>query len=296
MYEEYFERIKEECYIRNLRESTAKTYFHSLAVLMKWFNEEQKAEKLPEDVELTDIRRFLLMLRKDGKSIVYCNTVNSSLRFIYVRVLHRQWDEDIVPRMKRDYKLPDFLTLEEVELLIDTATEVRNKAIIALLYSTGMRLGELCNLRFSDVYMSRMQVYIRDSKNHGDRWTILSERALGLLKDYWYSYPEPREFIFVSLRAPHIPIQKSGVESMLAKIGKEAGIRIDVHPHLLRHSFGTHMIENKVPVQYVQSMMGHKSMNSTYHYLHTSNANLLGIKSPLDHPEKKKKGRKKKNG
>ena len=118
MYDEYFERIKEECYIRNLRESTARIYFHALSIFMKWFKEEKKTELKPEDAELTDIRRFILKLRNDGKAVVCCNTINSSLRFIYVRVLHRQWDEDIVPRMKRDYKLPDVLTLEEVELLI----------------------------------------------------------------------------------------------------------------------------------------------------------------------------------
>ena len=92
--------------------------------------------------------------------------------------LHISWDQDIVPRMRLDVKLPKVLSLEEIEKLINSATQIRNKAIIALLYSSGMRVGELVSLKPEDIYMSTMQVYISKGKNHRDRWTILSERAL----------------------------------------------------------------------------------------------------------------------
>ena len=91
--------------------------------------------------------------------------------------------------MRLDVKLPKVLSLEEIEKLINSATQIRNKAIIALLYSSGMRVGELVSLKPEDIYMSTMQVYISKGKNHRDRWTILSERALDLLKEYCRRYP-----------------------------------------------------------------------------------------------------------
>ena len=121
----------------------------------------------------------------------------------------------MVPRMRIDARLPKVLSLEEVETLIETASHIRNKAIIALLYSSGLRIGELVNLRAEDIYMSRMQVYVPQSKNHRDRFTILSNRALELLKEYWRSYPVKKEQFFVSLDKPHMPLKVSGVEMML---------------------------------------------------------------------------------
>ena len=125
-----------------------------------------------------------------------------------------------------------------------------------------------------------MQVHIRNSKNHGDHWTILSERALDLLKDYWLSYPQPRDILFVTLRNPHKPLKTGGVEIMLRKIAQKAGVT--AHPHTLRHSFATHLIEDDTKREYVQAMLGHKSPVSTAVYVHVSNKALMGVKSPLD--------------
>ncbi len=168
--------------------------------------------------------------------------------------------------MRLDVKLPKVLSLEEIEKLINSATQIRNKAIIALLYSSGMRVGELVSLKPEDIYMSTMQVYISKGKNHRDRWTILSERALDLLKEYWRSYPVKREYLFVSLDAPHEPLKVSGVEIMLRAVGKTAGI--EAHPHTLRHSFASHMIEQGVPIHYVQAMKeAFNGANSVIRYL-----------------------------
>ena len=96
--------------------------------------------------------------------------------------------------------------------------------------------------------------------------------------------------MFVSLDEPHEPLKVSGVEIMLRAVGKDAGL--SVHPHTLRHSFASHMIEQGVPINYVQSMLGHRCLESTQVYIHISNKTVMGIKSPLDHPQKKKRGRK----
>ena len=285
MYEKYFEQLKEECLIRNRSSRTAETYISNITSFMKW-----TGNKPMEELCLKDAREFILFKRKSGVSASTCNFYNSSIAFLYKHVLHIPWDQDIVPRMRIDARLPEVLSLSEVEALIATASHIRNKAISALLYSSGLRVGELVKLRAEDIYMSRMQVYVPQSKNHRDRWTILSYRALELLKEYWRSYPVKRDYLFVSLDEPHEPLKVSGVEIMLRAVGKDAGL--SVHPHTLRHSFASHMIEQGVPINYVQSMLGHRCLESTQVYIHISNKTVMGIKSPLDHPQKKKRGRK----
>lgn len=283
MYEKYFEKLKEECFIRNRSSYTTEAYISNIRHFMDW-----TGNKPMEELSLQDARDFILFKRSNGVTPSTCNFYNSSLRFLYRHVLHMQWDQDIVPRMKLDQRFPQVLSLQEVELLINTATHIRNKAIIALLYSSGLRAGELTRLKASDIYMSRMQVYVSKSKNHRDRWTILSKRALELLAAYWKSYPVPREYFFVTLDGAHQPLKASGVGTMLRTVAKEAGL--SAHPHMLRHSFASHLVEQGVPLSYVQSMLGHKSIGSTEVYIHISNKTVMGIKSPLDHSQKEKEG------
>ena len=291
MYEEYYEKIKQECLIRNLRPSTADVYFNQITVFLRW-----TGDKNPDDLTLSDVRNYISFLRLEKHlSTSYCNGISSALRFFYKFILRKKWDPDEVPRMVLDRELPKVLTLETIEKLIDTATETRNKAIIALLYSSGLRVGELCRLSPEDIYMSTMQVHVRHGKNHCDRWTILSQTALDLLIQYWHEYPMKRDYLFVSLKSPYSQLNTSGVEIMLRKVSKAAGLET-VNPHMLRHSFASHMVEHDVSTEMIQAMLGHRSPASTNLYMHVSNKSLMGIKSPLDHPTKKKKGRKKKNG
>ena len=291
MYEEYYEKIKQECLIRNLRPSTADVYFNQITVFLRW-----TGDKNPDDLSLSDVRNYISFLRLEKHfSTSYCNGINSALRFFYKFILRKKWDPDEVPRMVLDRELPKVLTLETIEKLIATATETRNKAIIALLYSSGLRVGELCRLAPGDIYMSTMQVHVRHGKNHCDRWTILSQTALDLLVQYWHEYPMKRDYLFVSLKSPYSKLNTSGVEIMLRKVSKAAGLET-VNPHMLRHSFASHMVEHDVSTEMIQAMLGHRSPASTNLYMHVSNKSLMGIKSPLDHPAKNKKGRKKRNG
>ena len=242
---------------------------------MKWIG-----DKPPADITTNDIKEYVLYKRDSSCSPASCNGILSALSFFYRVILKKTWDYEELHRMKVDWTLPAVCTFDEIERLIDTATNIRNKAIIALIYSSGLRVGEVCRLAPSDICMSSMQVHIRNSKNHGDHWTILSERALDLLKDYWLSYPQPRDILFVTLRNPHKPLKTGGVEIMLRKIAQKAGVT--AHPHTLRHSFATHLIEDDTKREYVQAMLGHKSPVSTAVYVHVSNKALMGVKSPLD--------------
>ena len=288
MYEDIFDKIREECRIRNHSENSIKQYVYHASCFLKWVG-----DKPLEELTLSDAREYILYKRNTSCSPATCNGINSALSFFYRIILKKLWIYDEVPRMIADWSLPAVCSREEIEKLIDTATNIRNKTIIALTYSSGLRVGEVCRLAPTDIYMSTMQIHVRDSKNHGDHWTVLSERALELLKEYWYSYPVPRDILFVTLRNPHRPLKTGGVEIMLKKIAKEAGIT--AHPHTLRHSFATHLIEDETKPEYVQAMLGHRSPHSTTIYVHVSNKSLMGVKSPLDKP-KAKKSRSRKSG
>jgi site-specific recombinase XerD len=268
-------QIHEECRIRNRSEGTCKQYTYHIGKFLDWIGDKPLYE-----LTLYDARDYIIKKRNDGVKPESCNGINSALVFFYRYILHITWDLDIVPRMKRDWTLPQVISRDDIEKLISIATNIRNKAIIALTYSAGLRVGEVCKLAPTDIYMSSMQIHVRNSKNHGDHWTILSERALELLKQYWYSCPEPREVLFVSIRKPHRPLKPGAVQAMLKKIGAEAGIK--VHPHVLRHSFATHLIEDDTKREYVQAMLGHRSPNSTAVYINVSNKSIMGVTSPLD--------------
>ena len=288
MYEDIFDKIREECRIRNHSENSIKQYVYHASCFLKWVG-----DKPLEELTLSDAREYILYKRNTSCSPATCNGINSALSFFYRIILKKLWIYDEVPRMIADWSLPAVCSREEIEKLIDTATNIRNKAIIALTYSSGLRVGEVCRLAPTDIYMSTMQIHVRDSKNHGDHWTVLSERALELLKEYWYSYPVPRDILFVTLRNPHRPLKVGGVQIMLRKIAEEAGVT--AHPHTLRHSFATHLIEDETKPEYVQAMLGHRSPHSTTIYVHVSNKSLMGVKSPLDKP-KAKKSRSRKSG
>ena len=281
MDESLKQRIRDEMHIRNCSPGTAKQYIFHIGKFLEW------ADKPLEELTLYDARDYIIYKRESGMKPESCNGINSALVFLFRYILHIKWDLEIIPRMKRNWHLPVVISQDDIEKLIDTAHCIRNKAIIALMYSSGLRVGEVCKLAPSDISMSTMQVHVRNSKNHGDHWTILSKRALELLKQYWYSCPEPRGTLFVSQRKPHVPLHPGGVEIMLKKISAETGIK--VHPHILRHSFATHLIEDGVPREYVQSMLGHRSPNSTAVYINVTNKSIMGITIPLDRDANKSK-------
>lgn len=289
MYEEIYDKIKEECRIRNHSDNSIKQYVYHASCFLKWIG-----DKPLEDLTLNDAREYILYKRNTSCSPATCNGINSALSFFYRIILKKLWIYDEVPRMIADWSLPAVCSRDEIEKLIDTATNIRNKAIIALTYSSGLRVGEVCRLAPTDIYMSTMMVHVRNSKNHGDHWTILSERTLELLKEYWYSYPVQRDTLFVTLRNPHKPLKVGGVQIMLRKIAEEAGVT--AHPHTLRHSFATHLIEDETKPEYVQAMLGHRSPRSTAIYVHVSNKSLMGVKSPLDNSKAKKRKPRKSGG
>lgn len=275
MYEKYIEQLLIEAKLRNLAPSSAKYY----ADCMRHFFE--YIQKDPGDITVYDVRDFLLM-KSDTISATTINHYNSAIHFFFRRVLHKPWDDDIIPRMKEDYHLPVILSPDEINLLLDSVTDIKYKAIFSLLYGSGLRVSEVVALDYCDISRRNMTVHVRKSKSRIDRYTILSQKSLDILTEYWFAYNKPMKALFIQKNKPHNRLTASAVQQFLRQTCRNAGFKKNITPHTLRHAFATHLLEGGVEFRYIQTLLGHRDPKSTEVYLHLSNKTVLGITSPLD--------------
>ncbi|PQB05794.1 tyrosine-type recombinase/integrase [Aureitalea marina] len=184
-----------------------------------------------------------------------------------------------LPTPSRSRKLPTVLSKEEVIELIRSTTNLKHRATLALLYSSGLRVGEVIDLELSDLDIDRRQVFIRQGKGRKDRVVILAQSFMPLLHNYLMTYQPKRYFIEGAKGRKYTA---GSIRNFLKRSCKLAGIRKKVTPHTLRHSFATHLIENGVGVMHVQQLLGHAKPDTTMIYTHIAQKDLLNIRSPLD--------------
>lgn len=275
MYEKYLQQIEEAGKIRNLKERSIKCYKNYVSYFLNYVG------KAPEELTCQDVREFLLAKKENGLKATTLNLYNSAIRFFYRNVLHILWDDITVPRMIIEQKLPVVLSAEEVNRLLDATTDLKYKAMFAIMYSSGMRVSEVIHLHYDDISRTNMQIHVRNSKNRMERYTILSERTLALLTEYWFCKGRPRGILFPNqFTGNYLSIR--AVEQVMSRSAVTAGLTGKITPHCLRHSFATHLMENGVEQRHIQTLLGHRASKSTEVYLHVSNKTLMGIKSPFD--------------
>ncbi|MFD1314353.1 tyrosine-type recombinase/integrase [Namhaeicola litoreus] len=176
--------------------------------------------------------------------------------------------------------LPSVLAKEEVLRLLQVTQNLKHRAILALLYSAGLRIGELINLKLSHIDISRRQLIVKSGKGRKDRYVILANSFLPLLNNYLFSYKP--EIYFVEGTKAGEPYTAGSIRNFLRKSCKKAGIRKLVTPHTLRHSYATHLLENGVDIRYIQVLLGHSRPETTMVYTHVAKRDMLAIESPLD--------------
>ena len=274
MYEEYIKQLHIEAKLRNLADSSIKTYTDFILRFLEYTGKD------PQDISAQDVRDFLLF-KQETIAATTLNHYNSAIHFFFRRVLHKPWDDDVIPRMKEDYHLPTILSLEEINHLLEYVDDIKYKAIFSLLYGSGLRVSEAVYLDYCDISRTNMQIYIHSAKNHASRYALLSQRALDILTEYWFKCGKPRDILFPNQwTGKYLTPSATGLE--MRKSVERAGLPKDVHSHCLRHSFATHLLEDGVDIRYIQTLLGHRSPKSTEIYLHISNKALLGVKSPFD--------------
>lgn len=180
---------------------------------------------------------------------------------------------------KKIKTIPEVLSEEEVAIILKATDNLKHKAILTTIYAAGLRVGELLNLKISDIDSHHMRIWVREGKGCKDRLTTLSPHLLKLLRVYYKRY-RPQEYLFEGPQGS--PYSPTSVRKILARACSRAGIRKKVRPHTLRHSFATHLLEQGTNLRYIQQLLGHTSVKTTEIYTHVSSKNLQTIHSPLD--------------
>lgn len=207
------------------------------------------------------------------------NNYINSLRFFYTHALKRRLNPLIIVRPKKKYLLPKVLSKQEVKSILENIENIKHKAIIALLYSGGLRRSELINMKITDIQSDRKVILIRNAKGKKDRQTMLSDYTLGILREYYKKY-KPKNHLFEGEHGK--PYSATSMAKILQRAAKKAGIRRSVHLHMLRHSFATHLIDDGIDIRYVQELLGHNSIKTTERYTHITVRDLEKIKNPID--------------
>jgi len=264
----------EKLILKRYAENTARVY---CSLFEKFIN--HYVEIPVNEIDENDIRNYLLKIIEDGKSKSYQNQAINSIKFYYETVLGMPRRFYKLERPKKEKKLPKVLSKESVISMIRVTKNQKHKCIILLLYSTGIRRNELINLKISDIDSDRMMILVKDGKGNRDRYTILSEVMLVELRKYFIEY-RPETYLFEG------PLRKqysdTSVGMIVKKAAKLARLREHVTPHILRHSFATHLLEAGTDLRYIQHLLGHESSTTTEIYTHVAINTLKSIKSPLD--------------
>ena len=278
MYEDIFALIRQEAEKRNLKNSTIDAYCNAVGYFLR------TVDKDVSTLSTDDVDLFLTEKRLGGIAPQTYNHYHSSIRFFYKRILKLNWDDEDIPRMKLDHSLPTVLSREEIQRIIDATQNLKHKAIIATMYSSGLRVSEVVHLHYEDISRSNKTIHVRESKSRRDRYTILSDQNLNLLTEYWFKCGKPRDILFPSSWTGTY-LDKTSVNQFFKKSAAKAGITRHVTSHCCRHSFASHLFENGVDIKYIQALLGHVDPRSTEIYIHVSNKALRGIRSPFDPPE-----------
>lgn len=276
MYNEIYHSIRDAASKRNLKDSTVDAY----CVTIRHFMDSIGKTALG-DLTTNDVDTFLSDKRSKGIAPQTYNHYLSAIRFLYKRLLKIYLDEDEFPRMKNDIHLPTVLSRDEIEAILSVTVNLKHKTMLATMYSGGLRVSELTHLHYCDISRNNKSIHIRDSKSRNERYTLLADRTLDLLTQYWFKYDKPRNILFPSEHTGGY-IRTDSLNQLIKKSAEKAGIQKKVSFHCFRHSFASHLLESGCDIKYIQSLLGHRNPKSTEVYLHVSDKTLLGIRSPFD--------------
>jgi site-specific recombinase XerD len=280
------ERMAEDLRLRGLAAGTQKDYIMHAGLFLAW------AKRPAEEMDEENIRAYLNYLISDKKlTVSTVNTYNAALRFLFAVTLNRTLNYRQIPRLKEVRRIPEVLSQKEILLLFDKAGSLRNKALLMTIYGAGLRVSDVCGLQIRDIDSENMRVFIRQGKGGKDRFTLLSQSNLEILREYWKAYrpKHPEGWLFLNKDGSD-KINYRTVQDTFNAAVKRAGITKDVSTHTLRHCFATHLLEAGTDIFRLKQLLGHTHIQSTTFYLHLLNFDSK-LKSPLD-TLPKKRGRK----
>lgn len=272
-----FKRIEQKLVRRNYAKNTIETY---MSFLQKF---DAFCQKNQLDTSL-DATPFIVNLIQKNQSLSSQNQAINAIKFYWEHVLGKPRQYIELDRPRKEKRLPQVLSLEEVDLILKHTHNIKHKTILSLIYACGLRIGEVIQLKIEDVDGHRKLIHIKRSKGHKDRLVPLPEKMLNILRAYYKIY-RPHSFLFEgakSTKEEPIPYTATSCRHVLKRAVKKAGITKTVTPHTLRHSYATHLYEHGINLRSIQVLLGHSSSRTTEIYTHVSKTHLLNTPSPLD--------------
>ena len=268
-------RMIEDMRLRNFSTSTQRSYVHYVAEFARYY------DTSPEHLGLDEIRNYQLYLTQQRQlSPASINTFVSAVQFLYTVTLEMPWGNNRFVRMKVPEKLPVVLSQGEVTALFQYVGILKHRAVLMLCYGSGLRISEAVSLQTKHIDSARMLIRVEKGKGAKDRYTVLSQTLLNLLRRYW-KIQRPQGYLFPGSQ-PGTHIQPGTIQEICRDACRMAGIEKRVTPHMLRHSFATHLLENGTDTRAIQVLLGHSRIDTTARYTAVTPRTVSAIVSPLD--------------
>jgi integrase/recombinase XerD len=274
--EQHLFEFKNYLNYRRYSPNTIKTYSEALHCFFHFYE-----NRAVETLNIDDIIHFnSAYILKKNLSASYQNQVINAIKLFYRNRFNRAMEVDYIQRPRREKRLPNVLSKEEVKAILESPVNLKHRAMLSLIYACGLRRSELLNLTLKDIQSDRNLLFIRQSKGKKDRVVPLSAKLISLLRDYYKAY-RPKTLLFEGQEAGEKYSERS-IQLVLIQAVQKAKINKPVSLHWLRHSYATHLLESGTDLRYIQELLGHSSSKTTEIYTHVSNKNLQQIRSPFD--------------
>jgi len=270
-HKDFLDKIETELKISKNSEHTIKNYIRANLELLNFLSKE------PENINEEDVKKYLATISDRASSSIILFL--AAIRYAFSNILKRDPTTGI-KRPKREKKLPSVLTKQEVRKLLNVIENKKTKLMISMLYACGFRVSELINLKLKDLDFEENIGHVRMGKGKKDRMFNISDFLFKPLKKQIEQQKQNNhEFLFTG---PKGKLTDRNLQKLVKKAAESAGIKKDVHPHTLRHSFATHLLENGVDIRVIQELLGHADISTTQIYSHVSSVMLKKVISPID--------------
>lgn len=278
--QEILDKMRFDMELRNMSESTIHDYLIRVRSFQDHFD--KPADQMSEG-EIQEYLHYLLHTRKISPSSV--NTHNASIRFVYIHTLDININLRKIPRVRVHRSFPDLPTKEELQKIFDSAPSFMYKAIFMTIYGSGLRISEAANLRIADIDSKNMRIVIRNGKGNRDRYAMLPEITLIVLRDYYRQY-RPKEWLFITRNKNKM--SPKSIQNAFDTAMVKSGIKKHITVHTLRHAFATHLLESGVNLIAIKQLLGHVRLDTTAWYTKLADSDVLKLRSPIDAMPKKR--------
>jgi site-specific recombinase XerD len=267
-------RMIEDMTIRNLSPATQQSYLYAVAKFSRHFG------RSPDRLGLEEVRAFQVHLASTGVSWGSLNQTVCALRFFFGVTLGEATIPERIPYAREPRKLPTVLSAEEVVRFLEAVSSLKARVALTTAYAAGLRVSEVAALKVGDIDSRRMVIRIARGKGGKERYVMLSEALLGILRSYW-RLARPPGFLFPG-RTPDTPVEPAVLHAACRSAAAAAGFDKRVSVHVLRHSFATHLLESGVDIRIIQVLLGHENLSTTARYTRVSTQLIGRTASPLD--------------